>query len=118
MRNSLISLIASLPTVDLVAECRDLASLSRIGPQIQPDLLVVTAGHPAANLTQMIAYKRSAWPAGKSLVLAENVQQKREAEQAGADMVVLEGTRAAELVELINCLLAGDRLNSATIALS
>jgi DNA-binding NarL/FixJ family response regulator len=106
LRNSLFSLMTTLPQVNLVAECRDMASLLQMGSQIQPDLVLMESSQPGNHLQQTIRTIKREWPATRTMILVDDVCQQQEAQQAGADEVLFKGFRAASLMGLVEDLLS------------
>lgn len=108
LRNSLFSLLGSLRDLDMVAECRDVASLMRLGPQIKPDLILMDTEFAECQLSQVIGYTKREWPFSRTMVLVDETSQQQEALEAGADAVLFKGCRAAGLVDMVKRLLARD----------
>jgi DNA-binding NarL/FixJ family response regulator len=109
LRNSLFSLMCTLPQIDLVAESRDMSSLLRIGSQIQPDLIVMETGLPGGHINQAVRHIKAEWAASRTVVLVDDVAQQQEAKLAGADVVLFKGFRAANLMELVENLLSREK---------
>jgi AmiR/NasT family two-component response regulator len=105
LRNSLFSLMTTLPQIDLVAESKDMASLMRLGAQIQPDLVLMQPESPEAHLVEAIHFIKSEWPASRTIVLVDDISQQQEAESAGVDVVLFKGYRAAGLMNVVEELL-------------
>ena len=106
LRNSLFSLINTLPQIEIVAECRDMPSLLRMGSKIQPDLLLMESDLPGNHVRESMKQVNREWPATRTVLLVDNVAQQQEAESAGADVVLFKGHRAAGLLGIIADLLS------------
>lgn len=106
LRNSLFSLINTLPQIEIVAECRDMPSLLRMGSKIQPDLLLMETDLPESHVHESLEQINREWPATRTVLLVDNVAQQLEAESAGADVVLFKGHRAAGLLGIFEDLLS------------
>ena len=106
LRNSLFSLINTLPQIEIVAECRDMPSLLRMGSKIQPDLLLMETELPGNHVCEALKHINIEWPATRTVLLVDNVAQQQEAESAGADVVLFKGYRAAGLLGIVEDLLS------------
>ena len=106
LRNSLFSLINTLPQIEIVAECRDMPSLLRMGSKIQPDLLLMESDLPGNHVGESLQQINTEWPATRTVLLVDNVAQQQEAESAGADVVLFKGHRAAGLLGIVEDLLS------------
>ena len=105
LRNSLFSLLATMPQLNLVAESKDLASLAHMAAQIQPNIVLIEAGFGQERLAESVLTIKATWAVSPTIVLVDDPRQKWEAEQAGADVVLFKGVRAAKLIELVEILL-------------
>ena len=108
LRNSLFSLMISLPQINLVAESKDMTSLLRMGSQIQPDLVLLETGQPGDDIDWTVRHIRTEWKASRTVVLVDDSAQQLEAEQAGADIVLFKGVRASYLMGIVEDLLSQD----------
>jgi DNA-binding NarL/FixJ family response regulator len=106
LRNSLFSLLAAMPQINLVAESRDIAYLAHMAAQIQPDIVLIETGFAQAELAESIHTLKAIWPFTPTIVLVDDPNQKEKAEQAAADVVLFKGFRAASLIDLLDDLLA------------
>ncbi len=108
LRNSLFSLLTTMPQINLVAESRDMTSLAQMAAQFQPDIVLVEARSRQDQLSKAIRTIKNTWTVSPTIVLVDDPSQKREAEQAGADVVLFQGFRAANLIELVENLLKNE----------
>ena len=106
LRNSLFSLMNTLPQIEIVAECRDIPSLFRMGTKIQPDLLLMESDLPGNHVHESLKHINTEWPVTRTVLLVDNVAQLQEAESAGADVVLYKGYRAASLLGIVEELLS------------
>jgi DNA-binding NarL/FixJ family response regulator len=89
-----------MPQLDAVYEADDLTSALKATSDLQPalvmlDLLARRNGEDAWLTVRRVKAK---WPQARCIFLANDVQQQREAEAAGADVVLLQGFPAPRLV--------------------
>ena len=108
LQNSLFSLMTTLPQIDLVAESKDMASLFRLGAQIQPDLVLIQPELPENHLVEAVHFIKNEWPNSRTIVLVDDTRQHQEAETAGADAVLFKGYRAAGLMNVVEDMLLTD----------
>ena len=106
LRNSLFSLMNTLPQIEIVAECRDMPALLRMGSKIQPDLLLMETDLPGNHVHESLKQINTEWPATRTVILVDNAAQQHEAESAGADVVLFKGYRAASLLGIVEDLLS------------
>lgn len=92
--------------IDLTAECKDLSALMSLGGQIKPDLILMEADFAEGQLALIIDFIKREWPSSRSMILVDEVDQQQEAREAGADVVLFKGYRAAGLVWNMKDLLA------------
>lgn len=111
LRNSLQSLMASLPQIQIVAESKDVVALLQLGAQLPPDLVLLEAGLPGNDVCAAVSEIKARWPRTRTIVLVENGDQQQEAEAAGADAVLYQGFRAVRLITLIEDFLVAGRTN-------
>lgn len=105
LRNSLFSLLTTLPGIDAVAESKGPESLLRLCSQLEPDLLVIEGALANEGLAQMLHEIRAKWQRSRVLVLVGNVEQERTAALAGADLILFSGCRARQLMQAMADLL-------------
>ena len=106
LRNSLFSLLNTLPQIEIVAECRDMPSLLHMGTKTQPDLLLMESNLPGNHVHESLKHINTEWPATRTVLLVDNVAQQQEAKSAGADVVLFKGYRAAGLLGIVEDLLS------------
>jgi len=106
LRNSLYSLMNTLPQITKVAETSDMLSLSRMGSQNQPSLVLLETSCSEGNTREALDRINMEWPATRTVALVDNAAQQRDAESAGADVVLFKGFRAASLIGVVEELLS------------
>lgn len=105
LRNSLQTLMASMPQIQIVAESRDVAALMQLGSQLPPDLVLMEAALPGDEVCAAVREIKARWVRSRTVVLVENADQQQEAEAAGADAVLYQGFPAAQLIAVVEELL-------------
>lgn len=105
LRNSLQTLMTSMPQIQVVAESKDVSALLELGAQLPPDLVLMEAGLPGNEVCAAVCEIKTRWSRTRTVVLVENARQQQEAEAAGADAVLYQGFPAARLIAVIENLL-------------
>jgi len=105
LRNSLMTLLSTLPKIEIVAEANDFSTLNRITADWQPDLIVLEACTQENGLSEAIEQINRALSCTRAIVLVDTKEQYQQAISAGADAVLMKGFRADRLVEIIEMLL-------------
>jgi DNA-binding NarL/FixJ family response regulator len=106
LRNSLQTLMTTMPEIEILAETNDPSALLRMGADIQPDVVLLDADLPQDQVWAALEQIKAEWSQTRSIVLAEGSQQQLKAQAAGADVVLLKGYPAARLIEAIQALLS------------
>ena len=105
LRNSLQSLMRTIPQIEILAETSDPSALLRMGAGIQPDVVLLDASLPEEQVWAALRQIKEEWCHTRSIVLVEDSQQQQEIEAAGADVALLKGYPAAKLIATIEELL-------------
>ena len=105
LRDGLQSLLTTIPGIGPISQANDEPTALRIIEQQSPDLVLLDFHIPGDNVPAVLERIKAEYPQTRSLVLADHVQQQREAKSVAADVVVLKGFLAAKLVETIMGLL-------------
>ena len=108
LRNSLQSLLRTIPQIEILAESHDPAILVKMHAEIHSELILVDASIIDETSWSAITKIKADWHNTKFIVLIENEQQAQKAKEAGADFYLLKGFPATELVHLIENLLIHD----------
>jgi DNA-binding NarL/FixJ family response regulator len=101
LRNSLQTLLTTMPEIEIVAEARDVIALLKMGPELQPDLVMIDATYVKNRLQEVLIQLHRKWPAVRCIVLVETKVEQNMAETAGANAVLFKGYRATDLIRLI-----------------
>lgn len=105
LRNSLFSLLATVPQIDIIAGSVGMPSASSMSAQMQPNLVLIESDLPGGQVGKTLAEIQRDWTKARTMVLVDNLAQMQEAELAGADAVLFKGFRAAGLIKIIEELL-------------
>ena len=106
LRNSLLTLLSTLPEIEIVAEAKNFTSLQHAGEELQPDLILIEAGATLNGLPEALNQFKQRWTHTRTIVLVETREHEETAVAAGADVVLLKGFRATRLIEQIQSLIA------------
>ena len=110
LRNGLQSLLRTIPQIEITAESHDPSVLLKMSGEIHPELILLDAGLLAEMDWSAISNLKTEWPETTILILTETEKQNQSAKEAGADFTLPKGSRAAELVDLIeNMLISNER---------
>ena len=101
LRNSLQALMTTMPQIEIVAEANDPSALLRMGGRIQPDIVLLDASLPENEHWAALRQIQETWSQARTIVLVESSEQQLQAEQAGANVALLQGFPAAKLVAII-----------------
>lgn len=111
LRNSIQSLLRSIPQIEVLAESNDPSILSKVSEEIHPDLIVIDAAIIDSESWANIANLKADRPGIKVLALTDNDDQGRRAKEAGADYSLVKGFPAMALATLIETSLIHDSEN-------
>jgi DNA-binding NarL/FixJ family response regulator len=104
--SGLHSLLRTVTQIEIIAEANNASILLSMGPEIQPELVLLDAGLFNENTWPGITKIKGEWPQTSCVALVENDLQRHRAQEAGADFVLSQGFPAARLVTLIEDLLS------------
>jgi len=97
--------MTTIPQIEILAETGDPSALLRMGPGIQPDVVLLDASLPEEQVWAALRQIKEEWCHTRSIVLVEDSQQQQEIEAAGADVALLRGYPATKLIATIEELL-------------
>jgi DNA-binding NarL/FixJ family response regulator len=106
LQDSLVALMTTLQQVKTVLIAEDAASALRAMAGHRPALVVLETSLPAEDGQSALRQIKAAWPSTRCIALADDVYEQDEAEASGADVVLLKGYPAAELIAAVERLLA------------
>jgi DNA-binding NarL/FixJ family response regulator len=96
----------SLPQIEIVRLVEDTPSALQVVTEHNPDLVLVDTNLSGNGVLHIPRQIKAMEAQSRCLILADNIQQQREAIIAGADAVLIKGAPAAKLFETIEELLA------------
>ena len=99
------ALLLMAPQVGTIGLARDAASVHAALTQHHPVLVVLDAGLPGAQASAVVKTIKAHGHRTRCLVLADDAQQEREAETAGADVALIKGFLASKLFKIMEDLL-------------
>jgi DNA-binding NarL/FixJ family response regulator len=107
LRGSLRVLLTSLSRIGSVKVASDVSSkLVEVG-DTPPALVLLALDSSYADAETLVTFHqiKSTWPGARTVVLVEDERQYQAVQTAGADSVLFNGLRAAELLKKIEWLL-------------
>ena len=108
LQDSLVALMTTMHQVNSVLIAEDAVSALRTAAQHRPALFVLEMDLGMEETRIVLREVKSRWPLTRCLALADCVEQKEEAESAGADVVLIKGFTAAKFTKTIEGLLCGE----------
>ena len=114
LQQSLQTLLTTLPEIKIVAEARDISALETTAHELQPDLILLDMSLATDSMEATLAYIKQTWSRVSCIVLVETAVQRKTAVAAGADVVLFKGYRAAQLITIIEDLLAAETTDGQT----
>jgi DNA-binding NarL/FixJ family response regulator len=106
LQDSLVALVTTLHQVNTVLIAEDAASALRAMAKHRPALVLLETSIHAEDGQSALRQIKTKWPATRCIALADDVHEQDEAEASGADVVLLKGYPAAELIAAVERLLA------------
>ena len=105
LRDSLATLLGSIPVITAVQQADDAVSGLRIIEVDRPALVLLDAGLPAGQAWSLLRQCKARWPTTPCIVLTDTQQSRKRAEAAGANRALLKGFPAAKLSLMLEQLL-------------
>ena len=96
LQNGLLALMTTIPQRGAVLVAEGLNSALRIVENHQPALIILGMSTP--NMQEVIKQIKEHYPHIQLIVLVEDITQQKEAEESGADRVLIKGFPAHKLV--------------------
>jgi DNA-binding NarL/FixJ family response regulator len=106
LRDGLQALVGTMPQVGKVDVLSDTRSPSQAEIDLHPTLVLLDAEMAEDRAWLMVRHAKGRWPQARTIILVGSVEQRQEAEAAGADVVLLAGFPAGRLVAAIVRLLS------------
>ena len=101
LRDGIQALMIAIPQIDAVYETSDLSSAPDIVYDRCPDLVLLDSSLDREAIRPAVRRVKAQWPQARCVFLADDVQQKRKGESADADVALLKGLPATQLVAAI-----------------
>jgi DNA-binding NarL/FixJ family response regulator len=98
-------MLTIMPQIETVDQASDAWSALRAVGACRPALVLLDVSLANDEITNLVELIKAEGPQSRCLVLADDVQQQREAQSAGADVALVKGFPAAKLFETIEELL-------------
>lgn len=106
LRNSLQTLLGSVPHIGAVEATNDSAAALRWIARNRPTLIVLELHLMGDDVWSTLRQIQTLSPGSRRIVLADDVQQQAEIERPAAEAVLLKGTAPVELIAVVERLLA------------
>jgi DNA-binding NarL/FixJ family response regulator len=107
LRESLLVLLRAIPRAGAIHQAEDGPSALGMGLGAQSALVLLDCTLPDEELPVTLGQMKAAWPQARYIVFLDDEDDRQRAEEAGADVVLVKGVRAATVLETIESLLLG-----------
>ena len=101
LQDSLVALMTTVPQVGAVLIAEDAPSALRTMARHRPALVVIETQLDAQESCVPLREIKAGWPSTACVALAGDVEQRRQALSAGADVVLIAGFPPSELIAAI-----------------
>ena len=109
LRDSLVTLLSTLPEIEIVAEARDLSTLNRIREDWQPDIILLEASCLKNGFREALQQIGAVWDKSRTMMLVDSIKQQRLADTAGFDAAYVKGSQVSCLIDIVQTLLSPER---------
>ena len=107
LRESLSSLLATMPEINVVSATNDLDSAFEFVSKRQSMICIMDFSNQGDDQEQKIDQLKSILPEKKTILLVDTVEAKEEAETHGFDKVVINGSSVQQLTKTISDCIQG-----------
>jgi DNA-binding NarL/FixJ family response regulator len=107
LRESLSSLLATMPEINVVSATNDLDSAFEFVSKRQSMICIMDFSYQVDDKEQKIDQLKSILPEKKTILLVDTVEAKEEAETHGFDKVVINGSSVQQLTKTISDCIQG-----------
>ena len=101
LRDGVQALLVAMPQVGIIHEIDDVSLVAAGNVDGLPDLVLLACGVGTGVVGPAVEQAKARWPRSRYVTLVGSVEQQREAELAGVDVVVLNGLSAQKLFQAI-----------------
>jgi DNA-binding NarL/FixJ family response regulator len=101
MRDGLHALVTAMPQIETVRDADEVTSALTMASAPSPELVLMESTPGGKDVWITVRRVKARWPLARCICLVNDVNQRQEAESAGADVVLLEGFPAGRLVAAI-----------------
>ncbi len=108
LRDGLYSLLTVTDGITSVLQADNAESAMILVTDEAPELIILDFDLPRENMVTLLARIKAHSPRSRCLALAEHAEQRDVAQSAGADLVLIKGCLASELLNSVGELLAGE----------
>jgi len=105
-RDGFQAVLAAMPQIKVIDPAGDGALALRAVAEHRPALILLAVNLPDLQVWTLLEQVKAQWPQVQCLVLADNRQQRRVAQAAGADHVLIKGCLAKEFYANIDSMLS------------
>lgn len=106
LRDSLLALLRVLPEIDYIDHVEDIEMTSTSDAQAAPAIVLIDGDLISSERYTAVKQMRKRWSRTGFVFFANDVNQQREAQNAGLGLALLKGYPAPHLVTLISSLVA------------
>ncbi len=101
LRSGLWAMLTMMPQIESVKQVSDASAVLSMVKEHGPSLVLLDGGLLRDGVSSVVRMIKENGSPSRCLVLANDVQQQREAESAGADMALLKGFPANRLFDIV-----------------
>jgi DNA-binding NarL/FixJ family response regulator len=94
-------LIQARPQIETIHLVEDSTTVLDLSPEILPALILLDDEMPGDELRKVLSQFKATWPRTWCVVFLEAEQDRQQAVDAGADVVLLKGMRADTILDQI-----------------
>jgi len=105
VRDGLQALLTAIPEIGSVEQTDDTASALKTIRKQRPDLVLLDFSLASDELNTILKRINATSPQARCLVLANDTQEQRVAQDSGADGILIKGFTAEKLIETVKELL-------------
>jgi DNA-binding NarL/FixJ family response regulator len=113
LQNGLLAMMTTIPQIQAVLVAEEASRALRMIADHRPALVLLDTMLPGNEAGAVLKEIKTRWPSTRCIILADDVQQQREAKAAGADAVLIKGFPAAKLTATIEGLLSREEKGGA-----